>query len=106
MDFWDLIFKRYSSPFLFLDNLILQGRFSDGIDTIYKQVDEEKMWQLYLSSVTFRAMNNDFKSYYDWKNETLSQNEEKPTFEVAEDKEDIEEVKNKARNILKNFKPE
>ena len=97
MDFWDLIFKRYSSPFLFLDNLLIQGRFSDGIGTIYKQVDEEKMWQLYLS-IPMKE-----QSYNDWKNEMLFKDEEEPTFEVAED---IEEVKNKARNILKNFKPE
>lgn len=98
-----MIFKRYSSPFLFLDNLIFQGRFCDGIDTIYKQVDEEKMWQLYLASITPRAMNNDFKSYYDWKNEMLSKEEVQPSFEASED---INEVKDKARNILKNFKPE
>ena len=91
-----MIFKRYSSPFLFLDNLIIQGRFSDGIDTIYKQVDEEKMWQLYLS-IPMKE-----RSYVEWKNEILSMNEEKPNFEVAED---IEEIKNKARNILNNFKP-
>jgi hypothetical protein len=97
LDFWDLIFKRYSSPFLFLDNLIIQGRFSDGIDTIYKQVDEEKMWQLYLSIPMKK------QSYVEWKNEIISRNEEKPSFEVAED---IENIKNKSRNILKNFKPE
>lgn len=39
----------------------------------------------------------------EWKNEILSRNEEKPKIEVAED---IENVKDKARNILKNFKPE
>ena len=91
-----MIFKRYSSPFLFLDNLIIQGKLSDGIDTIYEQVNEEKMWQLYLSIPVKE------KSYIDWKNEVLSKNE-KPTFEVAED---IENVKDKARNILKNYKPE
>ena len=92
-----MIFKRYSSPFLFLDNLIIQGRLSEGIDTIYQQIDEEKMWQLYLS-IPMKE-----KSYNDWKNDVLSANEEKPTFEVAED---LENVKNKARNMLKNFKPE
>ena len=92
-----MIFKRYSSPFLFLENLINQGRLSDGIDTIYKQVDEEKLWNLYLS-IPMKE-----KSYVDWKNEILTKNEEKTTFEVAED---LEEVKNNARNILKNFKPE
>ena len=92
-----MIFKRYSSPFLFLDNLIIQGRFSDGIDTIYKQLDEEKMWQLYLS-IPMKE-----KSYVDWKNEVLSKKEVQPSFEASKD---INEVKDKARNILKNFKPE
>ena len=91
-----MIFKRYSSPFLFLDNLIIQGRFSDGIDTIYKQLDEEKMWQLYLS-IPMKE-----KSYVDWKNEVLSKEEVQPSFEASKD---INEIKDKARNILKNFKP-
>lgn len=92
-----MIFKRYSSPFLFLDNLIIQGRFSDGIDTIYNQLNEEKMWQLYLS-IPMKE-----KSYVDWKNEILSKEEVQPSFEASKD---INEVKDKARNILKNFKPE
>ena len=94
-----MIFKRYSSPFLFLDNLIIQNRFCEGIDTIYKQTDEEKLWQLYLS-ITMKE-----KSYVEWKNEVLSKNQkpENPSFEVAED---IRDIKDKARNMLKNFKPE
>lgn len=92
-----MIFKRYSSPFLFLDNLIIQGRLSDGIDTIYKQTDEEKMWQLYLS-IPMKE-----QSYVEWKERILSENQETPKFEVAED---LENVKDKARNMLKNFKPE
>lgn len=55
------------------------------------------MWQLYLS-IPMKE-----KSYVEWKNEIISRNEEKPSFEVAED---IENVKNNARNILKNFKPQ
>lgn len=92
-----MIFKRYSSPFLFLENLIIQGRLCDGIDTIYKQIDEEKMWQLYLSNPIKE------QSYVDWKNERLSNNEEETTFEVAEN---IEDIKNRSRNMLKNFKPQ
>ena len=94
-----MIFKRYSSPFLFLDNLIIQGRFSDGITTIYKQVDEEKMWQLYLS-IPIKE-----QSYVEWKNEIMSKNEEqeKPVIEVAEN---LEEVRDKAKNILDRCKPE
>ena len=92
-----MIFKRYSSPFLFLDNLILQGKLSEGIDTIYKQVDEEKLWELYLS-IPMKE-----KSYIDWKNDIMSSNQKESKVEVAED---IEEIKNKSRNMLKNFKPE
>lgn len=55
------------------------------------------MWQLFLSIPVKE------KSYEEWKNEVLSNNQEETTFEVAED---IEEVKNKSRNILKNFKPQ
>lgn len=89
-----MIFKRYSSPFIFLDNLILEGKLSEGIDTIYSQVEEEKLWQLYLSNPLKE------KSYIDWKNEIMLHNapkEEKVSnFEVA---------KEGARNILKTFKP-
>ena len=92
-----MIFKRYSSPFLFLDNLIIQGRLNDGIDAIYKQSNEDKMWQLYLS-IPMKE-----QSFVEWKNEIISKNEVKPSFEVAED---LENVKDRARNILKNFKPE
>lgn len=94
-----MVFKRYSSPFLFLDNLIIQGRFSNGIDTIYKQVDEEKMWQLYLS-IPIKE-----QSYVEWKNEVISKNKEKekPIIEVAEN---LEEVRNKAINMLDRIKPE
>lgn len=69
----------------------------EGIDTIYKQIDEEKMWQLYLS-IPIKE-----QSYIEWKNERISNNEEETTFEVAEN---IEDIKNKSRNMLKNFKPQ
>lgn len=79
-----------------MENLINQQRFSDGISTIYKQVNEDKMWQLYLSIPVKE------KSYEDWKNEIVSQNED-TNFEVAEN---IENIRDKAKNMLKNFKPE
>lgn len=97
-----MIFKRYSSPFLFLENLIAQGRLCKGIDTIYKQSNEEKMWEMYLFTLSTRALNNDNRSYQDWKDEIVSNNQKQDGFEVAED---IDEIKNKARNMLSNFKP-
>ena len=93
MKFWDLVFKRYSSPFIFLDSLIVNEQFNDGIVMIFNQAEEEKLWQLYLSIPTKE------KSYMEWKEEVIAQTHE----EVEE--EDIEAARDRARNILKNFKP-
>lgn len=89
-----MVFKRYASPFIFLDTLILQCKFSEGIDVILKQNDEEKLWQLYLSN-PFKE-----KSFLDWKNELYAENEVQEVKKI-----DFEAAKQGARNILKTFKP-
>lgn len=89
-----MVFKRYSSPFLFLDNLLEQGCFYEGIDTLFNQVEEEKMWQLYLS-IPIKE-----KSYIDWKNEVLQ-----PIEQPIVRKKNLEVAKKEAKEILKNFKP-
>lgn len=88
-----MVFKRYSSPFIFLDNLISSNQLCVGIDTIYEQVDEEKMWQLYLS-IPMKE-----KSYIAWKEDVIANSKN----EIEE--EDIEAARDRARDILKNFKP-
>lgn len=89
-----MVFKRYSSPFLFLDNLLEQGCFYEGIDTIFNQIEEEKMWQLYLS-IPIKE-----QSYINWKNEVLQ-----PVEQSVVRKKNIEVAKKEAKEILKNFKP-
>ena len=89
-----MVFKRYSSPFLFLDNLLEQGCFYEGIDTILNQIEEEKMWQLYLS-IPIKE-----QSYINWKNEVLQ-----PVEQSVVRKKNIEVAKKEAKEILKNFKP-
>lgn len=89
-----MVFKRYSSPFLFLDNLLEQGCFYEGIDTIFNQIEEEKMWQLYLS-IPIKE-----QSYINWKNEVLQ-----PVEQPVVRKKNIEVAKKEAKEILKNFKP-
>lgn len=68
-------------------------KFSRSINTIYNQIEEEKLWALYLSNPIKE------QSYIDWKNEIVSRNIE--TKEI-----DLEVAKDKAMDILKNFKPE
>ncbi len=90
----DLIHKRYSSPFFYLNLLIDNHKFSDGIDTIYKEVENERLWQLYLHSMSE-------KSFNDWKDEIMSAN----TNNKVVSKMDFEATRTKAKEILHNFKP-
>lgn len=91
-----MVFNRYSSPFIFLDTLLLQGRFYEGVSTIYKQIDEERLWQLYLS-IPLKE-----KTFDDWREEINGSQKQV----VKEDNEiDFEAAKQGARNILKTFKP-
>lgn len=97
MEFWDLIFKRYSSPFLFLNKLLENNKFSSGIDTIYNQKNDDKLWELYLSILPTMAMSGEVKSFDDWKIE-MSNN-------TTNEEMDLEEIKENSINILNNFKP-
>lgn len=45
----DLIFKRYSSPYLIIDQMILYDNFSEFVDTIWNKHNEEVLYDLYLS---------------------------------------------------------
>ncbi|MCI7043365.1 MAG: hypothetical protein MR992_14810 [Lachnospiraceae bacterium] len=47
----DLLFHRYASPFLLLDQIIPSGDLSEFISTVWKIRDEEMQWQYFLSKV-------------------------------------------------------
>lgn len=47
----DLLFSRYASPFLLLDQIIPSGDLSEFISTIWKIKDEEMQWQYFLAKV-------------------------------------------------------
>lgn len=97
----DLIFKRYSSPFLFLDNLIKSGDFEEGIDTIISQYEKDKDWELYLSQNPW----ND-KPFSEWRKEAYQSttiNENNMTKAQAE--QHFKTEYEKSQNILNNFKP-
>lgn len=92
----DLIFKRYSSPFYYLDTLLEMGSFGRGIANIWETTQDEKSWDYYLSN---NPMNN--KSFEDWKKETQTKHlAQKPL-----SKEQVVATVEKSQNILKNFKP-
>ena len=94
----DLLFKRYASPFSFVNGMIQTGRFDEFVtsfmQTVRKEKDEETSWQYFLHKV-FEGSYNDFKE--GMKNDSENQNMSART---------IETTINHSMNILNNFNPE
>lgn len=51
----DLLFKRYASPFSFIDGMIQCGRFCEFVvefsNTIVKEKEEKRNWEFFLHKV-------------------------------------------------------
>lgn len=94
----DLLFKRYASPFSFVDGMIQTGRFCEFVrefwQTAYKEKDEETSWQYYLHKV-FEGSYADFKK--ELKTNREHQNMTEKTFETTY---------KHSMSILQNFNPE
>ena len=91
----DLLFSRYASPFVLLDNLVLTNSLSDFIDDMFKFINEEKeektQWEFFLHKV----YNKSWKEFID---EINTSNEQKEI--------DLGATLTKSKNMLKNFTPE
>lgn len=88
----DLLFKRYASPFLLIDQMIVMSCFADFIlETVHKD-DDDALWQFYLNKV-------DGKTFNDFKDEVIVQNTE-----VAQ--ENLETTINYSINLLQKFNPQ
>ena len=91
----DLLFKRYASPFILLDNLIATTSLRDFIDDFYKFINKEKQeesnWQFFLHRVFD-------KSWKDFCEEIDSTNKA--------EKIDLAATLVKSKNMLNNFTPE
>ena len=47
----DLLFSKYASPFIFIDQIILDCRLCEFVDQILKIEDDRKVWEFYLHKV-------------------------------------------------------
>ena len=90
----DLLFKRYASPFLLIDQLILTNGLDKFIDDLFKFMEEEKQeqtkWEFFLHKIYD-------KSWKEFCNEIDVSN--------VENDVDIAETLNNSKNILNNFTP-
>ena len=91
----DLLFTRYASPFVLLDNLIANSSLSTFIDDLFKFIGEEKQeetkWQFFLHKVFDKSW-KEFCEELEISNNT--------------EKIDLGETITKSKNILTNFTPD
>ena len=95
----DLLFKRYASPFLFIDGMMQTGRFSEFVSDFVKAINEENeektTWEIYLHKVDPSVSYTEFV-------ESIKNNEQLQ--EMTE--EDKASTVKMALGILNNFNPE
>ena len=57
----DLLFQKYASPFLFLDEVIRTSRFSDFVITFLdlraEEKEEKELWEFFLHKVYGKSWN-------------------------------------------------
>ena len=100
----DLIFSRYSSPFLFIDSLIKSNSLIKGIIEIIKLKDDELTWQMYCSLIS-NPMSK-VTAYKDFKNQ-LGRRQSISTKSNSKGLKSIQvkEISEQSSNILNSFKP-
>ena len=90
----DLLFTRYASPFLLVDELILTNSLSGYIDELFTIISEEKqeqtMWEFFLHKVYD-------KTWKEFCKETKIPNDTKDI--------DLGETVLKSKKMLSNFTP-
>ena len=96
----DLLFKRYASPFLFIEGMIQTSRFSEFVDEFVKKHNEEHKdkvnWEFYLHKV-----DNPEMTFADFIEEI--ETNEKMVNMTEDEKESSLQI---AMNILNNFNPD
>ena len=92
----DLLFKRYASPFCYIDVLLENGALYDGVLNIWEEYNNDKAWEMYLSYNP-----NNSKSFEDWKEDIKNKAQAKEPLSKAQ----VGATVKKSQNILKSFNP-
>ena len=89
----DLLFKKYASPFLLLDEIIANSDFVEWIQKFADAENESQIYDIWIHKV-------DGKSFDDFRQSVLS------TQSNEADKEQIETTIQSSKSILNNFVPQ
>lgn len=91
----DLLFKRYASPFLLVDQMLLTGQFSEFVTEIFDYDTDDRLWNIFLHKVDSQTSFNDWKASIG-----LGQNSN-----IEMTKNEIETTINDSFDILNGFEP-
>nr|WP_296077340.1 hypothetical protein [uncultured Ruminococcus sp.] len=86
----DLLFKRYASPFLLIEQMIAINNFSDFVTKLLNLNDEDILWEFFLHKYMGE------QSYSEWK-ESLESRELSA--------EEAEKIISNSFDILNSFEP-
>ncbi|MCI5617902.1 MAG: hypothetical protein SO047_02630 [Ruminococcus bovis] len=86
----DLLFKRYASPFLLIEQMIAINSFSDFVTKLINLNDEDILWEFFLHKYMGE------QSYSEWKESLESK-------EVSA--EEAEKIISNSFDILNSFEP-
>lgn len=91
-----MLSTRYANPFPVLEEMIQNDMLPEFIDNMVQQVDEDRLWEMYLSTALMQD-----KSFEDWKAViTTNREKQEPVTECTP-----EEAVIRAEGILAGFKP-
>ena len=93
MKMMDLLFKRYADPFSLLNGYIQTARFTEFIEVLCEQKQEDDRWEFYLHRVWHQTYTDYCESLDNFQGEQA----------MSED--DLEATVKKSMNILGNFNP-
>ena len=65
----DLIFQRYSSPFLLIDSMIEQCQFSQFVNNLVEKVNRENIYDVWLHRVFDKSFNDYYQEILDRMNQ-------------------------------------
>lgn len=88
----DLLFKRYASPFLLVDQMLQTGQFSTFVTELFDFDSDERLWNIFLHKV-------EGLSFIEWKASLGQESNQKMT------KNEIETTINDSFDILNGFEP-
>ena len=86
----DLLFKRYASPFVLLDNLIITKSLNNFVNDFFDFVREDNEWEFFLHKVYD-------KSWSEFSDSIKQSDNQEPI--------DLGATLTKSKNMLENFTP-